>query len=70
MEFVLFLVYAVELFPTRVVGMGNGVVNIFGTVASTLSPLILGSLKRMEFNLMLFFFILGVIGCCLSVLLD
>lgn len=44
--------------------------NVFGTLASTLSPLILGSLKRTGFNLMLFFFILGVSGCLISLLLD
>jgi sugar phosphate permease len=69
-EFALFLVYTVELFPARIVGLGNGAVSAVGTIASTLSPLILGYLKRMEFNLMMFFLILGIIGCALTLLLE
>ena len=45
-EYALFLVYTVELFPTRVVGLGVGALSAIGTIASTLSPLILGALKR------------------------
>lgn len=45
-EYALFLVYTVELFPTRVVGLGVGALSAFGTIASTLSPLVLGALKR------------------------
>lgn len=66
----MFLLYAVELFPLRVVAIGNGALSIFGTIASTLSPMIIGALKRTNFNIMLFFFILGVIGCVISQLLD
>ena len=69
-EFILFLVYIVELFPTRVVGIGMSAVNSSGTIASTLSPIILGALTRIEFNLMLFFFILGVVGSALTLLLE
>jgi hypothetical protein len=52
------------------VGLGVGALSAFGTIASTLSPLILGVLKRIEFNLMLFFFILGVLGAALTLILD
>ncbi len=45
-EFILFLVYIVELFPTRVVGIGVSAVNSAGTIASTLSPIIMGALTR------------------------
>jgi hypothetical protein len=69
-EFILFLVYIVELFPMRVVGIGMSAVNSSGTIASTLSPIILGALTRIEFNLMLFFFILGVVGSALTLLLE
>lgn len=64
------MVYIVELFPTKAVGVGVNVVNILGTVASTLSPIILGGLGRLQFNLMIFFFILTIIGMALTLLLN
>lgn len=68
--FILFLVYTVEIFPTRAVGVGVSAVNIAGTVATTLGPIILGVLERLEFNLMIFFFIFGVIGTSITLLLN
>lgn len=68
--YILFLVYIVELFPTRAVGLGVSAVNIAGTTATTLGPIILGYLERLEFNLMIFFFILGIIGTAITLLLN
>ena len=45
--FILFLVYTVEIFPTRAVGVGVNAVNIAATVATTLGPIILGALERL-----------------------
>jgi len=45
-EFIFFLVYIVELFPTRLVGLGVGACNVAGAVASTISPIFLGVLTR------------------------
>ena len=64
------LLYTVELFPTRVVGIGIGAVNIVGTISTTVCPIILGALERINFNLMVFFFILGVVGCSITLLLE
>lgn len=41
-EFSLFLVYSIELFPIRVVGMASNVISVASTSASTLAPIILG----------------------------
>ena len=70
MYFTLFLVYIVEIFPTRAVGIGVNAINIAGTVATTLGPVILGSLERLEFNLMIFFFFLGIVGAAITLLLQ
>jgi hypothetical protein len=40
------LVYIVELFPARIVGIGVSAVNTAGTIASTVCPIILGVLER------------------------
>lgn len=67
--YIMFMLYAVELFPTRVVGVASTVNGCACTLASTLCSIILGALDRLEFDLMLFFFFLGVIGCALSLIL-
>lgn len=65
----MFMLYAVELFPTRIVGVSSTVSGCACTLASTLCSIILGALERLEFELMIFFFVLGVMGCALSLLL-
>ncbi len=45
-EFVFFLVYIVELYPAKVTGIGIGTVSAFGTLGSTLCPIIIGVLER------------------------
>ena len=49
--------------------MANTVSGCACTLASTLCSVILGALDRLGFELMLFFFILGMMGCALSLLL-
>lgn len=46
MQFTLMLIYQSELYPTRVRNTSAGVLALFGTTASTLSPLIMGALTR------------------------
>ena len=45
-EFVLFLVYIVELYHAKVTGIGIGTVSAFGTLGSTMCPIIIGVLER------------------------
>lgn len=66
--YMLLIVYVVELFPTRVVGIAVSAVSCASTTSSTLSSVIIGALERVQFNIMTFFFILGVIGCALTLL--
>ena len=66
----IYMVYSIELFPTRVVALANGLLSLFGMTMNTICPLILGSLERLGFNLMLYFFVLAIFGCFVYVLLD
>ena len=66
----IYMVYTVELYPTRVVAIANGMLSLFGQIVNTICPLILGSLERLGFNLMLYFFILAIGGCFIYILLD
>lgn len=70
LKVMIYMVYAVELYPTRVVAIANGMLSLFGMTINTICPLILGSLERLGFNLMLYFFILAIGGCFIYVLLD
>lgn len=68
--YMLFLIYNVEIFPIRAVGVGVNWVNSVGALATCAGPIIIGVLERLEFNLMIFFFILGIIGGSLTLLLN
>jgi hypothetical protein len=46
MEFALMGIYQAELYPIRVRNISNGVLSVFGTVASTLSPIVMGAFTR------------------------
>ena len=46
MEFALMNVYQTELYPTRIRNIAGGVLGVFGTIASTTSPLIMGAITR------------------------
>ena len=68
-EVIIAIVYSNELFPSRVLAMADGISSICGMIVNTVCPLILGSLERIGFNLMLYFFILAIGGCFVSILL-
>ena len=42
LQYILMYIYIVEIFPARARAMAGGVTSSFGTLASTLSPLLLG----------------------------
>lgn len=67
MEFTVMLVYQSEIYPTRVRNIGNGLLGVFGTTTSTVSPIIMGLFTRAELNPFILFTCLGVvaIGCYL-----
>lgn len=46
MEFALMNVYQTELYPTRIRNIAGGVLGVFGTIASTTNPLIMGAITR------------------------
>lgn len=46
MEFALMNVYQIELYPTRIRNIAGGVLGVFGTIASTTNPLIMGAITR------------------------
>jgi OCT family organic cation transporter-like MFS transporter 13 len=67
MEFTVMLVYQSEIYPTRVRNIGNGLLGVFGTTTSTLSPIVMGLFTRAELNPFILFTCLGIlaIGCYL-----
>ena len=56
------LVYQTELYPTRIRNIASGVLGVFGTIASTTSPLIMGSLTRAEINPFTLFTVMGLLA--------
>ncbi len=54
-----------ELYPARIRAIGMGVISSFGTLATTLSPLYLGAIRRHGLNVFTVFLILGMVatGC-------
>lgn len=67
--FCFFQVYVCELYPSRARGLGSGIVSAVGTIASTVSPLLLGQLKRQGINVMIFFVMFGIVAIgCLTLL--
>ena len=65
MQFTLMLVYQNEIYPTRVRNIGNGLLGVFGTMTSTVSPVVMGFFTRAEINHFILFTCLGIvaIGC-------
>jgi len=62
MEFALMNVYQTELYPTRIRNISGGVLGVFGTVASTTSPLIMGAVTRAKINPFIVFTIMGLLA--------
>jgi hypothetical protein len=56
------LVYQSEVYPTRVRNIAAGVLGVFGTVTSTLSPIIMGLFTRANINHFILFTCLGLIA--------
>lgn len=46
-EYIMFMVYSIELFPTRIVGVASSAASCAMTSASTLSAIIVGALERL-----------------------
>ena len=44
--FCIFYLYVNELYPSRVSGIGLGIISAIGIIATTISPIVLGILKR------------------------
>jgi uncharacterized membrane protein YeaQ/YmgE (transglycosylase-associated protein family) len=63
------LIYNVELFPSSVAGLGSGTALASGTIGSTICPLILGTLERMNLPFMGLFLIYGIIGAATTTIL-
>lgn len=55
-------VYQAELYPIRVRNIAGGVLGVFGTVASTTSPLLMGVLTRAGINHFILFALVGFIA--------
>jgi MFS family permease len=62
MEFALIGIYTNELLPTRARSIGGGMMSVFGTVGSTICPIIMGLLTRNNINPFILFTILGIFG--------
>lgn len=56
------LIYTTELLPTRARSIGSGIINVFGTMASSASPLVMGAITRAEINPFILFTMLGLVG--------
>lgn len=62
-------IYMVELFPARSRAMGGGVASSVGTVASSLSPIILGVFQRKGINQNILFALLALLAVGVSTLM-
>jgi hypothetical protein len=60
MVFTLQNVYTSELYPTRSRSIGGGTLGVFGTVASSTCPIIMGFMTRNNINPFILFTILGI----------
>lgn len=62
MEFAIVGIYQAELYPIRVRNISVGVLNVFGTVASTLAPIVMGYFTREGINHFILFTVLGILS--------
>lgn len=60
--FILMYIYMVELYPSRSRGMGGGISSSVGTLASSLSPIILGLFERNNINANILFAVLALLS--------
>jgi hypothetical protein len=68
--FCIFYLYVNELYPSRVSGIGLGIISAVGIIATTISPIVLGILKRNDFNIMIIFCAFGVLAMGLTNLMN
>jgi hypothetical protein len=59
----------IELYPIRSRAMGGSIASSFGTLASSLSPIILGIFERIDLNSNVLFAILALLSCGIVTLL-
>ena len=50
LQFIIMYIYLVELFPTTARALGGGITSAFGTFGSSITPLLLGELKRRDID--------------------
>jgi sugar phosphate permease len=62
MEFALVNIYQTELYPIRVRNIAVGVLGVFGTISSTVAPLLMGVLTRSNINHFILFAAMGVLA--------
>jgi hypothetical protein len=62
MEFALMNVYQNELYPIRIRIIATGVLGVFGTIASTTNPIIMGVITRSGINHFILFTIMGFLA--------
>lgn len=67
--FIINYIYLVEVYPTRARALGCGVASAFGTLGSTVSPIMLGLFQRNELNVNIVFAILAFLGVGIVTLL-
>ena len=60
--FILMYIYMVELYPARSRAMGGGIASSVGTLASSLSPIILGIFDRNDLNPNILFAVLALLS--------
>lgn len=67
--FIVMYIYMVELYPIRSRAMGGGIASSVGTLASSLSPIILGIFERKDLNPNILFAILAFLSVGVSTFL-
>ena len=60
--FILMYIYMVELYPSRSRAMGGGIASSVGTLASSLSPIVLGLFDRNGLNSNILFAVLALLS--------
>lgn len=67
--FVLYVMYAVEVFPSSASGIGYGLASACGTFGSSTISIVLGVVERANINKMFAFLVYGMIGIGIAYLL-
>lgn len=62
MVYSLIIIYVIQLYPTRVRNIGDGVTSLFDSSASAVAPLVMGAFARAELNPFILFTVLGLVA--------